>query len=217
MIITLDGPSGTGKSTLAKLVAKKLNFKFLNSGMIYRAITYYYVSNNISGSDIDKIEETIGDLNINLEFIDNNQHVIINGYDYTSFVSDKIVSDNVPVFSQILSVRHKTLAIQRDFASKNSIVIEGRDIGSEVFPNAEYKFYIDCDVNIRAKRRFTDLKSANPSLTLEEVVNSLKNRDYLDSTRKYSPLVRPQNAIDIDTSIKSIEECVNKILSYIKL
>ena len=217
MIITLDGPSGTGKSTLAKLVAKKLNFKFLNSGMIYRGITYYYLSNNIQASDLDKIKETINSLDIKLEFIDGSQHIIINNVDYTEFVSLKDVSDNVSLFSQILPVRHKTLEIQREFASKNNIVIEGRDIGSEVFPNAEYKFYVDCNVNIRAKRRYEDLKATNTEISFEEVLNSLKNRDYLDTTRKFSPLVRPQNAIDIDTSVKGIEECVNQILSFIKL
>lgn len=215
MIITLDGPSGTGKSTLAKIVASKLNFKFLNSGMIYRAITYYYLSNGISAEDKTEIERTINTLNIRIEFIDNAQCVFINELDCSPYVSSIDVSQNVSLFSQILAVRHITLHLQRNFASKINIVIEGRDIGSEVFPNADYKFYVTCDTVVRAKRRFADLKKDNPNLTLDEVVKSLENRDYLDTTRQFSPLVRPENAIDIDTSNKTIDECVNFILNIV--
>ena len=184
--------------------------------MIYRAITYYYLYCNIMPDNLSEIEQTIDNLNVKILFVENNQNIIINDINCTPYVSNQNINENVSLFSQILSVRHKVLYLQRDFASKNDIVIEGRDIGTEVFPNAEYKFYVTCDNIVRAKRRFEDLKITDPSITLEEVIKSLENRDYIDKTRKYSPLIKPQNAIEIDTSYISIEQTVNLMLSYIK-
>lgn len=215
MIITIDGPSGTGKSTLAKAIASRLNIKYLNSGMIYRAFTYYFLKNNILPENEDKINEELNKINVKIEFINNGQHIFIEGEDCLPYVNDIKVSDNVSLYSQILNLRNKVLHLQRDFASKNNIVIEGRDIGTEVFPNANYKFYVDCDIIVRAKRRYEDLINAGKSVSLEEVIKSLENRDYLDKTRKYSPLVKPANAIEINTANKTIEETVNEMFSFI--
>lgn len=216
MIITLDGPSGTGKSTLAKLIAKELNYKFLNTGMIYRAITHYFLTKNITPSDEQNIYEELKNINIDIEFINNNQNIIINGLNCTKYVSAKEVQTNVSLYSQILAIRQKVLEVQRDFAKTNSIVIEGRDIGTEVFPKANYKFYVDCDVKVRARRRYNDLVLSGQKITLEEVIKSLKNRDYLDMTREHSPLKKPDGAITIDTSNSTIEETLHEIMSYIK-
>lgn len=216
MIITIDGPSGTGKSTLAKIIAQKLNIKFLNSGMIYRAFTYYFLQNNIKSSCEKIIEEYLENINVEIVFINNSQHIIVNGTDCTPFVSNKEINENVSLYSQILCLRHKVLHLQRNFASLNDIVIEGRDIGTEVFPNANYKFYVDCDILVRAKRRHEDLLKIDSSITLDEVVKSLEKRDYIDKTRKFSPLVKPKGAIEIDTSYKTIEQTVEEMLDYIK-
>ncbi len=215
MIITIDGPSGTGKSTLAKLIASKLNIKYLNSGMIYRALTYYFLKNNILPENEAKISEELSKINVKIEFINGNQHIFLEGEDCLPYVSDIKVSDNVSLYSQILSLRHKVLHLQRDFASKNDIVIEGRDIGTEVFPNANFKFYVDCDILVRAKRRYEDLINCGKLVSFEEVIKSLENRDFLDKTRKYSPLIKPQNAIEINTANKTIEETLSEMLKFI--
>lgn len=215
MIITLDGQSGTGKSTLATLIAQKLGFKCLNTGMIYRALTHYLYCNGILPESIEESVHCLNDIDIEILFKDNNQFVIINKLDCTPYVSTPEVQKYVSVYSQILELREKVTRIQRAFALENDIVIEGRDIGTHVFPNADYKFFITCDIMVRAQRRLEDLKQSGQNITLEQVIQSLKTRDMLDSTRVFSPLKRADDAIDIDTSNSTIEQSVEQILSYI--
>lgn len=216
MIIALDGQSGTGKSTLSKLVAKKLGFKYLNTGMIYRAITYYFLKNNILPNDINEITNALSNINIYIKFDNDNQMVYVDNQDITPYVSSQEVQRNVSLYSQIFSIREKITEIQRVFAQNNNIVVEGRDIGTHVFPNADYKFFVTCNIEIRAKRRLDDLVKSGQNITLDEVVNSLKNRDYIDTTREFSPLKRADDAIDIDTSNSTIDESVNEIIGYIR-
>ncbi len=215
MVITLDGPSGTGKSTLAKLLAKKISFKFLNTGMIYRSICHYLLTNNALPENNALVCDMVSDLNIEIKFDGDQQNVVINEINCTPFVSSKEVQKYVSVYSQIPEVRAVVLAQQKGFAEKNNIVIEGRDIGTEVFPNAEHKFYVECDISVRAKRRYDDLVKEDPSITLADIEKSLENRDHLDKTRKISPLVKPKDAIMIDTSYKTIEESIEEIMGYI--
>lgn len=217
MIITLDGMSGTGKSTLAKIVASKLNYNYLNTGMIYRAITYYLYSHNVLPEDIDKVEKTLDSLKINIDFKNENQFVYINDDDVSPYVFCKEVQKNVSLYSQIYKLREKVTGIQREFARSNNVVVEGRDIGTYVFPDADCKFFIICDINVRAERRLKDLLAGGQNITLAEVIESLKNRDYIDSTREYSPLKRADDAITIDTSHSTIEESVNEMLKYIEI
>lgn len=216
MIIALDGQSGTGKSTLSKLVAKKLGFKYLNTGMIYRAITYYFVKNNILPNDMNEITNALSNINIYIKFDNDNQMVYVDNQDITPYVSSQEVQRNVSLYSQIFIIREKITEIQRVFAQNNNIVVEGRDIGTHVFPNADYKFFVTCNIEIRAKRRLDDLVKSGQNITLDEVVNSLKNRDYIDTTREFSPLKRADDAIDIDTSNSTIDESVNEIIGYIR-
>lgn len=216
MIITLDGQSGTGKSTLALKVAEKLGFKCLNTGMIYRAISYYLYKNNILPDMLNEISSILKEINIKITFKGQNQFVKINNEDCTPFVSSREVQDNVSIYSQILELREKVTSIQRSFATQNNIVVEGRDIGTHVFPNADFKFFVTCDIVVRAKRRLADLLNAGQEITLQQVLQSLQTRDALDSTRLFSPLKRADDAIDIDTTNSSIEETVEQILSFIK-
>lgn len=214
MVISFDGPSATGKSTIAKIVAEKLGFKYLNSGMIYRALCYYLYINNVFPED-NNLENILHNLQVKIIF-DTQQKVFINGKDYTPFVSDIIVQNNVSIYSQILSVREKVTLIQRDFAFGNNIVVEGRDVGTCVFPDAEYKFFVTCEMNVRAKRRLKDLKNLGQNVSLEDVILSLSKRDELDSTRSICPLKRASDAIDVDTTNYNIDQCVEMVLNYIK-
>lgn len=215
MIITFDGASCTGKSTLAKLVAKRLGFNFMNSGMIYRAVTYYLLSKNITPNDTNKIDQVLDDIHIAVNFENNCQHVIVNDEECGIYAADLSVTKNVSQFSQNLKLRLIIEKVQRDFAQSNNCVFEGRDLGSVVFPNADYKFYVVCDIDIRAERRYADLKNDNPNITLQEVKKMLNDRDYNDMHRKVSPLIKPADSIVIDTSSDTVEESVNKIISYI--
>lgn len=217
MIIAFDGQSGTGKSTLAKIVAKDLGFKYLNTGMLYRAVSYYLYKNNVFADDLDGIKHLFSSTHINIKFIEDNQYVFINGVDITPYISSPEVQKTVSLYSQVFFIREKITDIQREFAQDNNIVIEGRDIGTHVFPNADYKFFVCCDINVRAKRRLDDLIKNGQEISFEQVVESLKNRDFLDSTREFSPLKRADDAIDIDTSNATIEQSVNEILGHINL
>ena len=217
MIITIDGQSGTGKSTLALKVSERLKFKCLNTGMIYRAISYYFLSKNIFPDMLEEIANTLKSINIIITFKGQKQFVKINNIDCTPYVSGKNVQDTVSLYSQILDLRQKVTNIQRSFATQNNIIVEGRDIGTHVFPNADYKFFITCDIMVRAKRRLNDLISSGQNISLQQVIQSLKTRDALDSTRLFSPLKKADDAIDIDTSNSSVEQTVNLILSYIHI
>lgn len=216
MIITLDGPSGTGKSTLSKLLADELGFKLLNTGMIYRAITYYFVANNIDCNDSDSVNNALNTINIDLKFNRNQQSVFINSEDMTPFINTKTVQKNVSIVSQIYQVRKLIYDIQHKFAENNDMVIEGRDIGTAIFPDAEIKFYVTCDTLVRAKRRLDDLNKSSQNFSLQEVYDSLENRDLLDKSREFGPLKRPDDAIDIDTTNSTVEQSLSELLSYIK-
>lgn len=214
MVITLDGFSGTGKSTLAKLLAKRLGFGFLNTGMIYRAFTYYFLKNQIT---CDEVSESIfNKLDVTLAFNNGQQSVLVSDIDVTPYVSSALVSSAVSSYAQILPLREKVMEIQREFAKNNDIVVEGRDIGSVVFPNADVKFFVLCDIKVRAKRRFDDLIKAGQNVTLENVEQSLLDRDRIDTTREISPLVRPIGAVEIDTTNCTIEQSLEQMIEYVK-
>jgi len=215
MIITLDGYSASGKSTLAKKLANRLNFNCLNTGMIYRAITAFLLENKISINNLE-ISKILDNIRVDVLFKNNNQFVYINNKDYTKYINDKNVQNNVANYSSILTIRELVKSIQHVIAQNNDIVIEGRDIGTHIFPNADFKFFIECDMDIRTKRRLEDLNKSGFNLTFEEVKDSLIDRDYKDTTRKYGPLVKPDNAIVIDTSNLSINECIETMLAHIK-
>lgn len=217
MIITLDGFSGTGKSTLAKMLAQKLNFNFLNTGMIYRALAHYFLENNISTQNEQKLAQALSKISVSIVFIQQQQHVFVNGKDLTPYVSSQKVQQCVSVYAQVLPIREKVLSIQQEYSKNNNIVVEGRDIGSVVFPNAEHKFFITCDLKTRAKRRHLDLINAGQNVTLEQVEQSLKARDEQDTSREFSPLVCPDDAVIIDTSNLTIEQCISQMLSTINM
>ena len=207
-IITIDGPSGAGKSTVAKLIADKLGFKYLDTGAMYRAVTLYMIENQV---DVKNEEEVINALNkLNIGF-DSNYRIYLDSQDITEDIRKEKVVKFVSEVSAISSVRRKMVDLQRDIAKEGNYILDGRDAGSVVFPNADYKFYLDASLEERAKRRYKEELSKEVDISFEAVKESIKKRDKYDSNRKDSPLVVPENAIIIDTTNMTIDEVAEEI------
>jgi cytidylate kinase len=213
MIIAFDGPAGSGKSTIAKIISEKLGITYLDTGAMYRAVTLYFLENNVDFNDENQVEINLE--RIELEFI--NDKLYLNNKDVSAQIREKNVNDNVSFVSAIRIVREKMVDLQRKMSGKKSVVLDGRDIGTVVFPNADYKFYITASVDVRARRRYEEeLRKGISNLSLNEVKKSIENRDYIDSNREVTPLKKADDAIEIDTSDMSIDQVLEKILSYIK-
>lgn len=207
-IITIDGPSGAGKSTVARLIADKLGFKYLDTGAMYRAVTLYMIENQV---DIKNEEEVINALNkLNIGF-DSNYRIYLDSQDITEDIRKEKVVKFVSEVSAISSVRRKMVDLQRDIAKEGNYILDGRDAGSVVFPNADYKFYLDASLEERAKRRYKEELSKEVDISFEAVKESIKKRDKYDCNRKDSPLVVPENAIIIDTTNMTIDEVAEEI------
>lgn len=207
-IITIDGPSGAGKSTVAKLIADKLGFKYLDTGAMYRAVTLYMIENQV---DIKNEEEVINALNkLNIGF-DSNYRIYLDSQDITEDIRKEKVVKFVSEVSAISSVRRKMVDLQRDIAKEGNYILDGRDVGSVVFPNADYKFYLEASLEERAKRRYKEELSKEVDISFEAVKESIKKRDKYDCNRKDSPLVVPENAIIIDTTNMTIYEVAEEI------
>ncbi|MEI0796322.1 (d)CMP kinase [Brachyspira pilosicoli] len=211
-IISLDGPSGAGKSTVAKLVAKKLGYKYLDTGAMYRAVTLFFLNKNVNIQNDNEIISAISDLKISF---DNNNKIYLNDVDVSEEIRSIKVVNMVSKVSSISAVRKSMVSLQRAIAENDNYVVDGRDIGSVVFPLAKYKFYIDASVEIRAKRRYEEEIQKGKDITFEEVIDSIKKRDEFDSNREYSPLVVPKDAIIIDTTNMTIDEVVQKITDVV--
>lgn len=211
-IISLDGPSGAGKSTVAKLVAKKLGYKYLDTGAMYRAVTLFFLNKNVNIQNDNEIISAISDLKISF---DNNNKIYLNDVDVSEEIRSIKVVNMVSKVSSISAVRKSMVSLQRTIAENDNYVVDGRDIGSVVFPLAKYKFYIDASVEIRAKRRYEEEIQKGKDITFEEVIDSIKKRDEIDSNREDSPLVVPKDAIIIDTTNMTIDEVVQKITDVV--
>tara|TARA_B100000963_G_scaffold325806_1_gene312322 strand:+ start:518 stop:1177 length:660 start_codon:yes stop_codon:yes gene_type:complete len=213
MIIAIDGPSASGKSTTAKGVSNKLGFNHIDTGSMYRAVTFGLIHENIM---LDNRNSIISYLrNLDLKF-DSNGYVILNGKNVSNAIRTVEISSKVSKISAIPEIRSKMVDFQRNIAGKSDCVLEGRDIGTVVFPNADYKFYMIADINIRAQRRLIELKQIDESTTIEEIISSIKIRDELDSKRSHSPLKKATDAIEIDTSLLSISQQIEKIVKIVK-
>ena len=215
MIITIDGPAGSGKSTVAGLLAKKLGFIHFNSGSLYRAITAYLYEKNYDIKSLTS-NSNIPKFNLSVKMIDGVQHIFVNNKDYTPVLRENHISTLVSSIALNKECRTKVDDCQRKFCNKNNIVIEGRDTGSFVFPNAEVKFYLDCSLKERARRRFLEVKNKDNKITLKDIEKQLAERDKTDTTREFAPLVVPKDAIIVDSSSLSIDDVVNTLLTYIK-
>ncbi len=211
MIITLDGPSGSGKSTLAKRLAKVMNFTHIDSGSIYRAIAYYFITNGVTS---DNYEKSLEDINISYS----KNGVMLDGKRLKSEIRTVDVTELSSKIATYPFVRNYVDNIIKKIAANTSVVVDGRDIGSSVLPNADFKFYIEADIQKRAARRILQIKRKNPEseIAVSEVREDLKIRDDRDKNREYSPLCIPENAIIIDTTNDSVKESLQKITRIIR-
>ena len=214
MIIAIDGPAGSGKSTTAKLLADKLGFIYLDTGAMYRAVTLFLLKNKINVNNTADVQKSLEKIDLSIK--NNNRfEVYLNNQNVTNNLRETSIDDLVSDISKILDVRNKMVILQRNFSSNKNVVVEGRDIGSNVFPNADFKFFLIADVIERAKRRLND-KQYEKSLTLSELVKKIEKRDKIDSNRLISPLIKVNDAIEIDTTSLTVEEQVTKIYDIIK-
>lgn len=212
LVIAVDGPAGAGKSTIAKIVADKLNINYIDTGAMYRAITYKVLTNNIDINDEKAIVEVAK--NSDIDFKDNN--IYLDGKILKEEIRTPQVSHNVSNIAQIKDVRHLMVDVQRDIGNKSSVILDGRDIGSYVFPNADYKFYLVASPEERGERRYKELIKKGYETTLDEVINDVIRRDKIDSNREFAPLVKAKDAIEIDTTGKNIDNVVESVISKIK-
>ena len=212
MIIAIDGPSASGKSTTAKGVAEKLGITHLDTGAMYRTVTWGLKKAAIHPSNDKKVRDFLKDLEI---YFDASNHIWLNGEDVSVEIRTGDISSRVSAVSAIPEVRERMVKIQRQIAGKKDCVLEGRDIGTVVFPDAEYKFFLVADTEIRAKRRLLDLERIGESSTLAELIDDIERRDAIDSSRDHSPLLQAEDAIPIDTSHLTINEQINKIVNLI--
>jgi len=217
IIITIDGWSSCGKSTLAKQLAKELGYVYIDSGAMYRAITLYFLRNHIDWTNPPEVEEALK--NIHLEFLSNHKtgqtEMYLNGENVEYVIRDLVVAEKVSEIAAIGEVRKFAVSQQQQMGQKKGIVMDGRDIGTVVFPSAELKIFMTADNDIRVQRRFRELYDKNPNITIEEVKTNLETRDYIDSHREISPLKKAEDAIILDNSKISEKEQLTLALDWV--
>ena len=216
LIIAVDGPSGAGKSSVTSKLAQKLNIIQLNTGALYRAVGLYCLQNNIDPSNEDVVNQNLKNIEISIKYINGKQATFLNENDVSNDLYTPAVTNACSLSSQLKNVRELILKIQRKSASEQSMIVEGRDIGSVVLPDADFKFYIDASPEVRAIRRINDEKNINDNLDYETVLKDIIERDRRDMTREISPLVKPQDAIYVNTDNMNIDEVVEYMYNIIK-
>ena len=214
--IALDGPSGSGKSTIAKRLSHKLNILYLDTGAMYRATAIKALSLNIDTFDEEGVKTFIDDINLEIKYIDGAQHTFLDGEDVSEKIREPHVSMAASNISSLKCVRLKMVEMQRKIASKMSCVLDGRDIGSYVLPDADFKFYITASVDVRADRRFKELSLKGHKVDFEQLKQEIEQRDHNDKTRDFAPLTKAEDAVEIDTSYMNVEQVISKVLSIIE-
>ncbi len=209
--IAIDGPAGAGKSTAAKRIAKALSYFYIDSGALFRAITFKAIEAGIKMDDIESIISIAQ--NSGIDFFD--EKVFLDGRDVNVEIRSNTVNTNVSYVAKIPEVRDVVADIQRDIAKKRDVVADGRDIGTTIFPDARFKFFMVASVEERARRRLLELNAAGEEYELNEMIRQITIRDEIDSSREVSPLKKAEDAIVIDTDGKSIDQVVNEMLEYI--
>ena len=211
MIIAIDGPAGSGKSTIAKLIAEDLGLVYLDTGAMYRLVTLKALNDGILGN-LDKIIKILDDLRIDIK----KNGFYLDDTNVSEEIRKPVVSENVSDIAAIREVREKMVDLQRKFSESKNVILDGRDIGTVVFPNADVKIFLIADAKERANRRYRELVAKGENVKIEEIYENILKRDKIDSTRKESPLKKADDAIEVDTTFKNIEEVKNEILYIIK-
>ena len=208
IIITIDGWSSCGKSTLAKQLAKSLGYVYIDSGAMYRAITVYFLRNHIDWTDLREVDEALKNIHLHFEYnVQSEQsEIYLNDENIEYMIRDLVVAEKVSDVAAIAAVRTCAVAQQQKMGKRKGIVMDGRDIGTTVFPHAELKIFMTADISIRVERRYKEMYAKNPNITIEEVKSNLEMRDYIDSHREVSPLRKADDAILLDNSNISMEE-----------
>ena len=216
MQVAIDGPASSGKSTISKLIAKKNHFVYLDTGAMYRVVTLAVLKNQISLDDHRAIEQLVQTIEIGFSMQDGKQSVFMNGEDVTDEIRSVEVTRNVSAISALKEVRTRLVHLQREIAENHSIIMDGRDIGTVVLPQAEIKIFLVASVEERAKRRFIENQEKGIEMSYEELVEDIRRRDHIDSTRKESPLKKAEDAIEIDTTTMTIDDVVKTVTALIQ-
>lgn len=216
IIITIDGWSSCGKSTLAKQLARELGYVYVDSGAMYRAITLYFLRNHVDWTDNAEVRKALEEISLAFHFNENSQtsEIFLNEENVEYVIRDLVVAEKVSEVAAIREVREFAVAQQQQMGKKKGIVMDGRDIGTVVFPLAELKIFMTADNSVRVERRFKELYEKNPNVTIEEVKNNLEMRDYIDSNREVSPLRKAEDALVLDNTNITPEEQLAKALEW---
>ena len=209
--IAIDGPAGAGKSTIAKRVAKDLGFVYVDTGAMYRALAVHFINEGVDSKDTDAVIEAVKSATVSIKYVDGIQHVFLNDADVTSRLRTEEVGNMASVTSAIPEVRLKLLELQRGLAAKEDVIMDGRDIGTNILPNANLKIYLTASVDTRAKRRFDELTEKGEECDLEVIKKDIEDRDYRDMHRETAPLKQADDAHLVDSSFMNIDEVVDAI------
>ena len=215
IIIAIDGHSGCGKSSTAKELAKHFKYKYLDSGAMYRAVTLFFLRNKVDINDINKVKDSLEKISIDFVIKSGIQKIFLNGKCVEDLIRKENISKKVSVVSAIPEVRKFLVNIQKKMGLNKKIVVEGRDITTVVFPNAEIKVFMTASLDVRARRRYEEMKISNPDITLDQVSDNLKDRDEKDSSREDSPLLKVDDAYYIDTSSLKLDDQIKKIKTLV--
>ena len=212
LIVAIDGPAGSGKSTIAKLLAKKYDLTYIDTGAMYRMITLYLLENNIDISDLKEVERVLNTVNLDMQ----GDKFYLDNVDVSTKIREKRINDNVSKVASIKIVRSNLVDLQRKISNNKDVILDGRDVGTVIFPNAQVKIFLIASPEERARRRYNEFLEKKTEITYDEVLKSIKERDHIDSTRDESPFVKADDAIELDSTNLPIEDVVNFISKEIE-
>lgn len=214
--IAIDGPAGAGKSTIAKRVSAELSFIYVDTGAMYRAIALYLLKNQISPEDLDGVKNALNEIEIAIQYVNGEQHVLLNEEDVSGLIRTEEVGNMASKSSALPCVREKLLELQRKLAREHDVVMDGRDIGTNILPGAQLKIYLTASVDTRANRRYKELLEKGTDCDLEAIKKDIEQRDYQDMHRETAPLMQAADAVYLDSSDMTIDQVVEKIKSLAK-